>query len=140
MEQIVKQHIWFLQLPPSMGGYESHYLWQSDSYKLNQLGQYLSDEARVDNDISWLLDPKIPYKNGIESYIYKEDDNNSLLTISWLNEDDPFRIKTSTFYQILSTWNTIYPLKPDRIDLFEENGKYTFEYDSVGGHQKIIIE
>lgn len=106
---------------------------------LINLGVLLSDETRTYNDISWVENPEIESQTGNESHSYKED-GNIVVTIDYLDDSPPFRVKEDTFLKLAKTWLELYRQRPNRIDLTQEGNKFTFEYDSPEGHQKIVIE
>lgn len=130
------QKIWFKCNNQSYVAYDIDYL---NPLPLINLGVFLDINIRPRDNINWINDPMSEGIWGIESDCSIEG-NNVIVTIDYLDDIPPFITTRDLFYRIVQKWQEIYPLFPSRIGLIQEDNKFTFEYETEEGHQKIVIE
>lgn len=131
----MKEKIWFAKTP--LGKYLSYSSHSEPTPALDILASLLSQEIRVGDNMKWVNDPG--YRAGNASHSYTEN-SDLLINMEFFDDMPPFRINKDLFLKLVKAWMEIYPQYPDRIDLTQEDNRFTFEFDTKDGHQVIVIK
>lgn len=113
---------------------------------LSGLAMFLMQlRPQLDKDLSWILNPEF------REYWFQEagicldsnDNDQSYIIITEYFDDliPRYHIKREMLYKLAQAWLKILVQWPEMIDFIEEDdNKYIFEFDTLEGHQKVIVE
>lgn len=122
---------------------QTYSIWSIQGLALDHLALFLTGEVRDGKELEYFNDLNIRNICYNESCIYKDDVEEDLFIISSENYEDgipDFKIKNDKLQRLIDAWIKVYTQNPDKIDLMQEDDKFTFEFDTKDGHQVVVVE
>lgn len=113
------------------------------SLALEHLALFLAEEVRYGDELKWFKEldfGRICYNQSCIRIDDKESNFFYIYSQDFADIFPEFKIERNRLQAIINAWVKIYDLLPETIELTQKGNKFTFEFVTKYGLQKIVVE